>query len=282
MSRTKTVTEVHEVEQVEWFDDRFYKIKNPDGSEDFFPSVTTALGIIEKPWLKNWYGDLGTETAQYRSKLAKEKGSRIHQGIYDLLHRGYCSETGYPQEEYFQIYNFYQFFMSLYPKVLLNEVTVFSRSERTAGTLDMLIEIEDGEYDIGYAKKENLLKGKYVIDVKTGNFDKAYHYQTAAYANMLVELGQADHIQGTGILLTKSDTKKGWKLILRSHEEMQTDYKCYLAALELYRANGEDKPRVFSMPKELVIEEIFKSFTPEKQRGEMLNEVSTNGNGAIA
>lgn len=241
-----------EQEKIDWFDDRFYKV-----GEDFYPSVTTVLGIINKPFLLQWYGDIGTETAKHRSKLAKEKGSLIHDGIYKLLTEGFVSGENYKQEDYYQIWNFLQFYEAFKPKVLANEVIVYDSDIKSAGTLDLLMHIEAGTYDTGYSKTEKLPEGNYLIDVKTGNMDLAYHYQTAAYSKMAVKQELCSDIQGTGILLTKADTKKGWKLILRDRLEVENDYECFLSALKLFNAKGGEKPKVFSMPSELIINEIF-------------------------
>lgn len=242
-----------EQDRIDWFDDRFYKV-----GEEFFPSVTTVLGIINKPFLLQWYGDIGTETARYRSKLAKEKGSLIHDGIYKLLTEGFVSGESYKQEDYYQIWNFLQFYEAFNPKVIANEVIVFDKGIKSAGTLDLLINIPDGTYDTGYAKKEKLLGGNYLIDVKTGNMSLDYHYQTAAYARMAITQELVPDIQGTGILQTKSDTKKGWKLTLRDRLEVDNDYECFLSALKLFNAKGGEKPKVFDMPATLEIESILK------------------------
>lgn len=244
-------------ERIEWFDDRFYKVNNALGVTEFYPSVTTVLGIINKPFLLKWYGDVGTEIAQHRSKLAKEKGSLIHDGVYRLLTDGYVSSENYTQEDYYQLWNFLKCYESLNPKVLHNEVIVYSHETLSAGTLDLLVEIKAGTYDIGYSETKKLRGGNYLLDVKTGNMDLAYHYQTAAYSKMAIERGLVDDITGTGILLTKADTKKGWKLILRDKEEVEQDYQCFLSALNLFNAKGGEKPKIFEMPKELIINEIF-------------------------
>lgn len=250
MEETKTKQKT-----VEWFDDRFYKVLLPPDftREDFYPSVTTILGIIDKPWLRRWYGDLGTELAAHRSAQAKARGSLIH----DIIHNMLLFDGAAPiepekvsQEDWYQVWNFSQWYENVKPRILGSELTVVSHAHRYAGTLDLLVQIEEGEYNVGYAKPITIPKGIYVGDIKTGNYDAASHYQTVAYA-MAVEETKEWNIDGTFILQTNADTKKGWKAIARNRQEMLADFDCFLSAKRLYDARGQEKPRVFEMPAEI-------------------------------
>jgi hypothetical protein len=252
-----------ELETIQWFDDKFYKRLFPNGKIDYYRSSTTVLGIIEKPFLRQWYGDLGTELAQYRSKLAKERGSLIHQGIYDLLQGKGQSGDAWKQEDYYQLWNFTEFWNSLNPTLLGNELQVFSDKHRVAGTLDLLTTINKSNFNLEYLEKqygkryleqfEDFENGIYVGDVKTGNMDWAYHLQTASYAMMAIEQEfiKSEDFKGTYIIQTRADNKLGWKLHIRNKTEAQEDLKGFMSALFLANMKGEEKPKIFEMPNKI-------------------------------
>src|SRR3989304_10120271 len=55
----------------------------------FFPRVTTILDeVIAKPQLLYWYGNLGIDKAEEQSKMARERGTRVHQAAEHLLNGG--------------------------------------------------------------------------------------------------------------------------------------------------------------------------------------------------
>jgi hypothetical protein len=87
-----------EIEQIQWFDDRYYaislneeehtqlcKIHGDQPDKPFFVSTTTVLGILLSPFLLEWYGKLGTERAKFKSRKAADMGSKIHDAVYRLL-----------------------------------------------------------------------------------------------------------------------------------------------------------------------------------------------------
>jgi hypothetical protein len=87
-----------EITQIEYFDDRFYKVNLPEeelkefcklhGEHEnpiYFPSTTTILGILISPFLLEWYGNLGTERAKFKSRKAADMGSKIHDAVHRLL-----------------------------------------------------------------------------------------------------------------------------------------------------------------------------------------------------
>jgi hypothetical protein len=248
---------IPQIETIEYYDDRFYKIKTKKGFE-YYPSVTTVLGIIHKEWLARYYGDLGTERAQYRSKIAMEQGSEIHRLISELVAGNELSADTYPQEQWLQLCRFADFHKSIKPKYLLNEQTVLSHKHKCAGTLDLLIFIsETKEYDVGTSKEIEIEAGVYVIDIKTGkNEDDNYNYQTAAYFEMVKEmkvlevLATKRKLIGTGILYLNTNTKSGWKLKLRNLKEIKNDFKCFKSALFLYNLSPKI-PKIIELPKNL-------------------------------
>src|SRR6185503_8263046 len=74
---------------IEYFDDHFYKIEH-EGNTYYCPSVTTKLGVIDKPFLAKWRGDIGNREADMRSYEAANKGKRIHWAWEVILKGGVC------------------------------------------------------------------------------------------------------------------------------------------------------------------------------------------------
>jgi hypothetical protein len=241
-------------DKIQWWDDRYYKVLSPPKytEYDFYPSSTTVLGIINKPFLSRWRGDVGNDVADMRSKIAMIKGSKIHDFIHRLVTGETLDGTDVDQAEWYQVVKFVEWYELFKPQILLSEHELVSHSHRYAGTMDMLLTLKAGEYKLSTRDTLTVAGGNYVLDVKTGKgLDKAYHYQTASYAQALIEMGIVEKIDGTIILHTGADTKLGWKAVVRSKEEVQSDFALFLSAKNLFDASGEDKPRVFEMPKTL-------------------------------
>lgn len=246
------------IEKIEWFDDRYYKVLTPPDftTEDFYPSATTVLGIINKPWLLQWYGDLGTELARHRSNYAKARGSLIHDAIHSmLLLNQKLTYTSFHQEAWLQLYNFKQFYDSVKPEVIGSEMEVVSHTHQYAGTLDMLFEIKKGKYDLGYSKPVEVAPGLYIGDIKTGNESSDYNYQVAAYAQAVKEMGLGEPV-GTFILYTDANTKRGWKAMFSPMSEVANHFNMFTHALALWKnTNAHTKPRLFEMPATIQLQE---------------------------
>lgn len=243
------MNEEKKIEVIEWYDDRFYKVKNAQGEFVYLPSVTTKLGIIIDSFLLRWYGDLGTERAQWRSTKAKEQGSKIHEAAVWLWQGKELLVEEFTQEEWIQLMRFLEFYKSINP-VLFGEpeTIVYDLKNNYAGTLDMPVWIKGGMYNIGMSKPIEIKEGFYVGDLKTGkSINQRYHYQTAAYAKALEK-----DIEGTFILWTGADTKSGWKMILRNRTEIESDFQGFLEIARVWdRENANTLPKQIEMPVKL-------------------------------
>lgn len=180
-------------------DERWYKIKN-----NWLPSVTWVCEYYWKsPYLIKWIADKGLNEAENVKRAAGDKGSRVHQGIEDLLkgvevkHDAVYSANGEePQEitaeEYEAIISFGNWWKEAKPELIASEQIV--NTDKYAGTLDLVCKI--GE--------ENWL-----IDLKTSqNIYRTHEIQVAAYKNAYK--GKIDKL---GILqVGYSRNKKGYKL----------------------------------------------------------------------
>jgi hypothetical protein len=245
------------IKTIEWFDDRVYKVLLPPEFDpkrwEFFWSVTTILGIIAKPWLALWYGDLGTERARYRSKLAKDRGSLIHNAIAELLEFD-DSGLGVPmtgdkfrQEDWLAILNFATWYNKTKPRILAHDFPIVSYEHKYAGTLDIIPEFDGGLIDDGTSKGVEIEGGAYVLDVKSGNESEDYHCQTALYDEGVVEGGIIKPV-GTMIFYTDAKTKSGYKLVVRNKDEVAKDLDTALAIKKVFDSRPPKLPELRELP----------------------------------
>lgn len=267
--------QTQEVKQVTWFDDRFYKITLMDGSAEYIPSVTTKLNVVSKPFLARWRGDIGNREADIRVSEAQEKGNRIHNAFsvyllggavhYVSAFDGGITSSQLPlefseaklsilreQEEMFAVWKLDRWMKATKPAILASELIVFSLATKDAGTVDAVLEIPAGEYEVNGSKKLTIPKGRYIVDLKTGNaVDDDAFLQTAAYAKCYEAMGLGV-IEGTIILHTGSKVRSGIEglaTLLRTTDDLKTDYDDYRKISSIWeRKNARIKPEIFEFP----------------------------------
>jgi len=260
---------------VNWFDNHWYKIEQENQEDRWFPSVNTKLGIIDKPFLARWRGDIGNREADLQMWESARKGSRIHLAWYLLYNQGVIIFNPIENPQYneqqieelkkenevmviqnqlemWDIHKLQQWHERVNPKMRDNERIVYSIKNKDAGTLDKVFHIEAGEYEINGSKPLRLQSGLYISDLKTGKsvYDEAY-MQTAAYANCFTEMTGLK-INGSLIIHTGSKTKSGIPGLsthLRNYEQMREDYENYRAAANLWdRFHKNDQPKIGTFP----------------------------------
>jgi hypothetical protein len=277
---------VLDVKMIELHDDHWYKVTLDDGKVDYIPSVTTKLGIIEKPSLARWRGDVGNREADLRMFEGQQAGRRIHHAWYTYTTGGVVlyQPAVNPiytdaqikdlqmrfdnnvflmryQDEMFDLYKLQKWFGLVNPKVLASEATCVSLKDRDAGTIDNVFEIAAGDYMVNGAKPLHLEGGIYVADLKSGNVvsDEA-KLQTAAYANAWEQMGRGK-VAGTLILHTSAKTRggiRGLATILRTEKEWrEEDLPQYRLASKLWELRNADKrPEIFEFPNIISQKEI--------------------------
>ncbi len=269
------------VKMIEWFDDRFYKIGWVDTAQqphtEFFASVTTKLGVINKPFLARWRGDVGNREADLKANEGANRGVRIHQAWYTLAMKGVViyqpwQKPNYlpeeiealkvqyqgkvaileEQDEMYAVYKLLCWCNVVKPKFIVNELTVYSIPNRDAGTVDNVIDITGGSYMINGTKPLILPAGRYVLDLKTGvAVDDDADLQLAAYWNCLVEM-YGWEFQGSLVLHTGASTKGGIPGLAtkyRNKEELAADYQIYRKTADVWTWKNANKfPKVFDFP----------------------------------
>ncbi len=266
------------IKLVEYYNEHWYKTE--DGK--FYPSVTTKLGIVRKPFLETWRGDLGNRECDLRLFEAGQRGTRIHHAWYTLTTGGAViynnwRRPSYTEEEikmYRDRYNgavavlqhqdemidawkLQQFMEIVRPKVVASELVLYSDKYEEAGTVDNVFEIAEGVYPISGRDPLHIKGGLYIADLKTGNvFSEDTYMQTAAYASMYSEQYGVD-VEGTLGLHTSAKTKKGiegFSAYLRTREEMLEDFGNFRMVSGVWASkNKSARPRHFEFPSMLTL-----------------------------
>lgn len=267
------------VQMIDWFDSRFYQLDvliNGVLEKKLIPSVTTKLGIIDKPFLAQWRGDIGNREANLRLFESEQRGTRIHHAWSVLCGGGIViynpwNRPTYPdrqiqelkekntlhavlgfQDEMYALIKLKKLVDILKPKMNYSERTVYSLRNNDAGTVDNDWDIKEGEYLISGKKPLYIPGGRYIIDLKTGNqvSEEAYS-QTACYLKCSEEMDGTKY-QGTLIIHTGSKNKSGIEGLgchLSLKEEVEKHYEIYRTASKLWEQKNQDMyPKVFQFP----------------------------------
>lgn len=287
---------IKDVKQIEYFDTRYYKIlyevaERVKGKlkkqlfEQYFPSVTEILGAYPKDFLAKWRGDVGNERADQIVADSQRLGSFIHNAAEVLANKGALIYNSYGKEiysekeltairkkykdnvaivrfqsEFIQLYRIWKFFNAIKPTSIETEQTVYSVKHKYAGTTDLLMYIEEGEYDISGSKPLQLDEGFYVGDYKTGKYSSETHLmQLAAYINAIKE-GLPDlNIRG-GLVIQPNQEKittgiPGLKTTYMSMAEQAKMFQHFLSVYTVYKIKKPvPDPKEFSMPSLLTLD----------------------------
>lgn len=202
-------------------DMRFYKKENI-----YYPSITYILSYYPKgKRFENFLKENG-HGADIIATESAEKGTNVHKAIeYMLLNPNnelkWIDENGkakYSTEEWLMILRFAEFWNIYQPKLIGSEIHIFSNKHLYAGTIDLIIELNNEIW---------------ILDIKTSNsLHTIYDLQLSAYKEAWDELFPEKCIDKYGILWLKSKTRKfsneesgkiqgrGWQLYIpeRDHK----------------------------------------------------------------
>lgn len=260
---------------VEFFNEHWYKV-TIDGQVRFLASVTTKLGVIDKPHLARWRGDLGNREADLRMYDAASRGTRIHWAyatalkggavVYDPWQRPVYTDEGIAtlkaehkdlailrtQEEMWTISRLAEQFNRLHPQVLGVEETVWDVTANDAGTVDSVFKVEEGDYSISGRTPVHLGSGIYINDLKTGKFvDDNVWMQLAPY---MVMWEKKHGLEAAGAIVTHtgSDIKTGipgLRTLVRRRDQLLQDYEDYRHAARLWeRQHANAQPATYEFP----------------------------------
>lgn len=269
------------VKRVDYFDDRFYRVSYKEGKkvvDTHLRSVTNILGSYPKHFLSRWRGEIGNERADQIMAEANRLGSFVHYAAEVLCRGGVViyNPFDYPfyeekeikqlekkydellivrfQKEWLQIRRIYLLLKELKFNHVETEQQVFSLKHKFAGTLDLLMEIEEGSYYINGASPVELEYGLYLGDWKTGKgVSETYHMQMAAYLQAIIEMNPDldQYIKGTLVFHTNSKARKsiqGLSTHYKNRAESDKYFEKFLAVKKVHDfANPIPDPTEFTM-----------------------------------
>ena len=201
------------------YNDRYHTY-HLDGER--LPSVTQILGVIRKPGLEKWRGDLGNAEADRIGREAADFGTRVHSAC-ELIAKGQYDTLGtfdFDEDLLPFVGEYVGWFNANVREVLACETRLASVTHRYAGTVDLVAVLMTGETA--------------VIDLKTSSMvDSGFGLQLEAYRRALME---QDGIEPTRRLVVQMPRKKPGHLEVHEFEPETAldDWRAFLSASILW------------------------------------------------
>jgi len=153
---------------------RFYV--TPEGG--IYPSITTVLSVRSKEGLAEWRKRVGEDVANYISRTAASRGTKVHQMCEDFLNN---VEVTQDAREFLP----YCLFSQLKPVLTTNinniyaqECGLWSDKYRVAGRVDCIAE---------YKGVPSIIDFKTSRSERNDDYNESYYIQASAYAEMFEE-----------------------------------------------------------------------------------------------
>ena len=275
--------ELPAVKMIEWFFEHWYAVETEKGIT-YVPSVTTYLGIVNKPWLNQWRGEIGNERADWISMIAKNKGSKIHHAweilnlggaiLYEssfkspLAARAWTQEALKPfiqkygnkwivlndQDEYQQLLKLQEWESMVNPVQIEAEISLSDFDLDLGGTIDRIIQIKPGTYKV--AGRNPLVianEGDCLVDLKTGKDVWPENYLQLAGYRRLWEKQTGRKVAYGIIIHSNAKTKigiEGLTTYIRTPEQMDTDWSYFenVASVWRWQRASDSRPSVKALP----------------------------------
>lgn len=190
---------------------RFYEYNG-----EKYISVTTVLNIINKEKMNFARHRSTKEEWDKKTQLAANLGTKLH----DLVQQDCEGKAPIVIPELEKAFANWIETKKKYSIVPLhNEIKVISEVFKYAGQVDLVAKLE-GSQD------------EWVLDIKSGYYDKSHGYQLAAYVNALRESTGKNY--NMAILHIKRD---GSQVALYPYTHIDSCLKAFLCALDLYKLN---------------------------------------------
>jgi predicted RecB family nuclease len=202
-----------------------------------YASVTTILGVIDKPALRRWYGEqvyysmvanpnLEKEKAMNApyavSESAKSRGTTVHSMVEAYKTGTKVEEANIPDQFKGYAKAFYTFIDQHSISIIEQERTVLCEEYQYAGTMDLVAKIGESLHPS-------------IIDVKTGKdiYQEAF-MQTSAYQYALKENGV--NAKSIAVLLLRDDGTYKFEVMT----DFTRKFEGFLACKKIYEALNEE------------------------------------------
>ena len=245
----------------------------------YLPSVTTIINNAKpNSFLATWRGDVGNREADRRIAEALEKGSIIHDCceklckgwdiVYQsLYHRNPTDEQIAKREKekgghvyvthdqgiQIQVARFEKLLNVLNPEIIDIERNVYYAKELMyAGTVDYVMKLEGGEYQITSAKTEKIKPGYYVVDLKTGKTaDDSYFSQLAPYVKAYSNENPDIKLTGAILVHLNSSNKtgiEGIKVTVKENKDLAPYFEKFTNYYNVFVSDVPKSPAIFDIP----------------------------------
>ena len=173
----------------------------PEGNN--YPSITTVLSIRSKQGLMEWRKRVGNDVANYVSRTAAARGTKVHHMCEDYLNN---MESDWPNKWKDHKKNFLPWclFGQLKDNVLGNisdiyaqECSLYSDKYKVAGRVDCIAK---------YNGVLSIIDFKTSTKVRSDDWNENYYIQGSAYAEMFSEMTGIDTNQVVILVVTEDGT----------------------------------------------------------------------------
>ena len=139
---------------------------------NWYPSITTVLGIKPKPFLDVWRANLGTEAAKKETERCAIRGTAVH----DMCEK-YINNVEKPTDghvtEHIKLFNMVKIALNRINNVLAQEVPLYSDVLMVAGRVDCIAEYNGVPSIIDFKTSTNIKSEDMILD---------YYLQETFYA----------------------------------------------------------------------------------------------------
>ena len=180
-----------------------------------FPSVTQIIGILDKPFLKRWYGTVGWEEAERIKKESAILGTSIHEEVSRYLTEGVLFEN---QSKFVQVFSRHYAQSGCKPVEVEPEEPYESKKYKYSGTFDWVEKDPDGTLVIADLKVTNQMYPEMGL-------------QLAAYAQLYNEKHHSKIVKGR---IYRIDKKTG-RLQIKEWDDLPELFKVFKALIPVWQ-----------------------------------------------
>jgi hypothetical protein len=205
-----------EIEVIDSEKFRKYLIKDLDGQEFTYPSVSSITSQLSAIGLKFWIKKVGTEVAKNISEKAQLRGTRVHLLIENYLKLNIKPELD--NEDYLMFSNMTKYIDKI-KNIVMQEEVVFSHKLKLAGRVDCIAFYDD---------ILSIIDFKTACKKKTKKTIEQYFIQCACYAYCYNEMfPEREKINQLVLIIGVDDPIIQSQLITSTLDEYKTSVEHY-------------------------------------------------------
>lgn len=150
-------------------------MRHYDCNGNYYPSITSVLGYVPKPFLIEWRKSLGTEAADTETKRCADRGTSVHTLCEQYLNN---EELGEQSPTDTKLFKKLKFVLRNINNIYIQEAGLYSDVLKVAGRVDCIAE---------YNGVPSIIDFKTSNNVKTDEMCHDYFLQETFYSLALFE-----------------------------------------------------------------------------------------------